>query len=407
MHSIKPGSEFQKLWAATAISNLGDGVILVATPLLAAEFTHDPALVAGVSLARHVPWLLFALVSGVLADRFDRRRAMALAACVRGVLVGTLALATIVHTGSLPLLYGVVFLISTGETLFDITATTLVPAVVAPERMPRAYAQLAGARTVANLFVGPPLGGLLFGVSPALAFGLGAMSLLLAGGLVLRLRGVGCAPVERTRHLTADSVEGVRWLWQHRLLRTISLTSAPLNMTLVAQNSIIVLFAQQRLGLDAAGFGALVSVYGFGGIVGSLVAERAVAWLGMSRGLRLAVLIETAYPAAFVLSSTPLQAGMVFALFGVHAVVFGALTSALQQELTPPALRGRIESAARFIEHGSTAPGALLGGVVASNVGLGAPFWLGTATGLVLIPLVWHTFSARVIDEARRDALTR
>jgi predicted MFS family arabinose efflux permease len=167
-----------------------------------------------------------------------------------------------------------------------------------------------------------------------------------------------------------------------------------LNVTLVAQNSIIVLLAQHQLGLDAAGFGLLVSVYGAGGIVGSLVAERLIVWLGASRGLRLAIVTETAYPVLFVLSSSALQAGVVFALFGLHAVVFGALTSALQQQLTPSALRGRVESAARLIEHGSTAPGALLGGAVASSFGLAAPFWVGAFTGLVLIPLTWRTFSA-------------
>lgn len=404
MFPTHPGSEFQKLWAATAISNLGDGVILVATPLLAAELTQDPAMVAGVSFARHLPWLVFALASGMLADRFNRRRAMALAAGVRSLFTGTLGLAVILHTGGLPLLYGVVFLLSTGETLFDITAATLVPAVVGRDRLARAYARLAGARTVANLFVGPPLGGFLFGVGPAVPFLVGAVCLLLASGLVLQLRGATYVAVKRSGDIKAEIAEGTRWLFRHRLLRTISVTLAPLNVMLVAQNSIIVLLAERGLGLDAAGFGVLVSVYGAGGIVGSLVAGRVIAWLGTSRGLRLAMVIEAAYPALFVLSSTPLQAGAVFAMFGVHAVVFGALTSALQQELTPAALRGRIESAARFIEHGSSAPGALLGGTVAANFGLAAPFWLGTATGAVLIPLVWQTFSARVVADARRDA---
>jgi MFS family permease len=405
--STLPGSEFHKLWAATAISNLGDGVMLVATPLLAAELTQDPAIVAGVSFARHLPWLVFALASGVLADRFNRRQAMALAASLRSLLTATLGLAVIFNTGGLPLLYGVVFLLSTGETLFDITAATLVPAVVARDRLPRAYARLAGARTVANLFVGPPLGGFLFGLAPAVPFLVGAVCLVLASGLVLQLGGATRVAVKRTGNVKGEITEGVRWLLRHRLLRTISITLAPLNLMLVAQNSIIVLLAQQQLGLDAAGFGVLVSVYGAGGIVGSLVAGRVIAWLGTSRALRLAIVIETAYPALFVLSSTPLQAGAVFAMFGVHAVVFGALTSALQQELTPAALRGRIESAARFVEHGSTAPGALLGGVVAANFGLGAPFWLGTATGALLIPLVWQTFSARVVADALSPASSR
>ncbi len=92
------------------------------------------------------------------------------------------------------------------------------------------------------------------------------------------------------------------------------------------------------------------------------------------------------------------------AFFGCHAVVWGALLSSLRQELTPAGLRGRVESAYRLLEYGGAAPGALLGGVLATHFGLTAPFWAGAATGLVLLPLVWSTFSETAVAAARRES---
>src|SRR5690349_4725401 len=104
------GAEFRKLWAASAASNLGDGVALVAAPLLAAALTGDPALVAGLALAQRVPWLIFPLFSGALADRIDRRRAMVGVAICRAGLIGALGAAVLFDLASLVLLYVVFFL---------------------------------------------------------------------------------------------------------------------------------------------------------------------------------------------------------------------------------------------------------------------------------------------------------
>lgn len=401
------GREFGKLWAASAVSNLGDGVALVAAPLLAAALTHDPALVAGLAFAQRLPWLLFPLVSGALADRLDRRRAMAAVAACRATLIGGLGLAVLLDAVSIPLLYAVFFLLSTGETLFDVAASSIVPTVVPREALPRANARLAGTLTVTNQFAGPPLGGLLFATAPALPFLLGGGGLAVAAVLVLALRGTftvagpaGTAPAG----LRAEAAEGIRWLWRHRLLRAISLALALLNLTLVAQVSVMVLFAEERLGLDPSGYGILVATYGVGGVLGSLVAHRVIAWLGEGRTLRLAVLVEAATPAALALSSSPLLAGAVLMAFGVHAVVWGALLSSLRQELTPPRLRGRVESAVRLLEQGTAAPGALLGGLLTAALGLTAPFWVGAAVGALLVPLVWSTFSEATIAAARREA---
>lgn len=401
------GLEFRKLWAASAVSNLGDGVALVAAPLLAAALTADPARVAGLAFAQRLPWLLFPLLSGALADRLDRRRAMAAVGACRAALIGALGVAVLLDRASLPLLYAVFFLLGAGETLFDIAAVAVLPAVAPRDALPRANAQLAGTLTVTNQFVGPPLGGLLFATAAALPFLLGAGGLAAAAALILALRGsfkVERAAGKPATTLAAEIAEGVRWLWGHRLLRTLALALGLLNLTLVAQNAIMVLYARERLGLGPAGYGVLVATYGAGGALGSVVAGWVIARLGASRALRLAIVIEAATPAALALARAPLLAGAVLALFGCHAIVWGALLTSLRQELTPDRLRGRVASAYRLIEGGGAAPGALLGGLLAARFGLTAPFWLGAVAGALLIPFVWSTFSAAAVAGARRAA---
>ena len=400
------GPEFRKLWTASATSNLGDGVALLAGPLLATTLTGDPGLVAGLAFAQRLPWLLFPLFSGVLVDRLDRRRTMATVAACRALLIGGLGIAVLLDAASLPLLYAVFFLLSTGETLFDTAAATVLPAVVARDALPRANAQLAGALTVTNQFIGPPLGGWLFALAAALPFLLGAGGLAGAAALILALRGsfqattVDDAPRTSIR---SEVAEGLRWLWQHRLLRTIALAMALLNLTVVAQVAIMVLFARERLGLGPAGYGLLLTTYGLGGILGSVIAGRTIAWLGAGRALRLAIVIETAVPAALALTDSSLVAGATLAVFGCHAIVWGALLTSLRQELTPNRLRGRVESVYRFLESGTAAPGALLGGVLAARFGLAAPFWLGVVAGAVLIPLTWASFAEARVQQARRE----
>lgn len=209
------GGGFRTLWLATASSNLGDGVALVAVPLLAATLTADPAAIAGLTFAQRLPWLLFPLLSGALADRFDRRRVMVAVACARAALVAILAAALLTERASLPLLYAVFFLLSGGETLFDTAAATILPALVPRAGWPRANARLSAALTVSNQFVGPPLGGALFAVAVALPFLVGAGGLAAAAALLLTLRGTFRAPIEERAAgagLLTETLAGLRWL---------------------------------------------------------------------------------------------------------------------------------------------------------------------------------------------------
>ncbi len=406
------GRPFATLWAATSASNFGDGAWLVAAPLLATDLTDDPVLIAGLAVAQRLPWLLFGLVGGALADRLDRRRTMVMVALARAALVGTIGLATVIGLVTLPLLYAVFFLIAVGETLFDTSAAAVVPAVVPPEKRAVANARLAATVTATNQFAGPPLGGSLFSVSASLPFAVGASGLVVAAGLLATLRGTFHATRSARAeggNLRHEIVEGVHWLWHHRVLRTTALVLALLNLTLVAQVAIMVLYAQEQLGLGGRGYGLLVTLYGAGGVLGGVVAGRVLRWTGQSAYLRLAIVIEGAVPLVLALTHRPMVAGAALAIFGLHATVWGGVLAALRQALTPDHLRGRVASVHAVIEYGTGAPGALLGGVLARHVGLTAPFWLGMWAALLLLPYAWPAFSTasiaaehRAVDVAER-----
>jgi len=398
--------EFRKLWAASAISNLGDGVALIAAPLLAATLTRDPALVAGLAFVQRLPWLLFPLLSGALADRIDRQRAMVLVATLRATMIGTIGLAALLDMMSIWLLYVVFFIISTGETLFDTASASVLPAIVPRDELTRANARLTGTWTVANSFIGPPLGGLLFTVAVALPFLFGAAGLAASAVLILSLRG-SFKPERRNDSITtttiwADIREGVSWLWRHRLLRTMALSLTVLNIAVIAQVSIMVLFARNQLGLGPTGFGLLLTAHATGAVLGSLAAHNVIARFGMSTVLRTGLFIEAGVPAVIALADGPLLAGVALAVFGFHAMVWGALLTTVRQEITPDRLRGRVESVYRLLEHGAAAPGALLGGLLATTLGLAAPFWIGAIAAAAIIPFVWSSYSEAAVNVARR-----
>ena len=403
------GAEFRKLWTANAVSNLGDGVTFVAGPLLAASLTRDPLLVAGLAFAQRLPWLLFSLVSGALVDRLDRRRLMVAVDVVRCLLLGLLGVAVLLDAAGVPLLYAVFFAVGVAETLFDNAVVSILPSVVARERLARANGRLLGARTVAQELAGPPLGGLLFAFAAAVPFLLDAGTFAAAAALVAAMRGrfrverpVDAPPTT----LRSEIAEGLRWLWRNRLLRILALAIGLMNVTLMATASILVLVAQERLGLGPAGYGLLFSSMAVGGVAASLVVERIVGWLGPATTMRVGLLIEASTHLVLSLARSPLVAAAILALFGFHAVTWSVTSISLRQELVPERLLGRVNSAYAAFAYGGTSLGALVGGLLARRFGLTAPFWCSFAVMALLALVAWRVLSAGTVRTAREQAAT-
>ena len=378
-----PGG-FARLWAAVGISNLGDGVASAALPLLAAALTRDPALVAGLTFAQQLPWLLFALPAGAIVDRSDRRVLMWRTDAVRGLALVAFGLLVALDQGTLALLYALAFALGVGETLFDTSYRSLLPNLVASVELERANARLYGVEIVANRFAGPPLGGLLFGAAASAPFFLDAGSFLLAAVAVFAIGGrfraasvgTGSVPFRTT------VAEGLRWLAAHRLLRSLAIVVSVWHLVWAAGNAILVLYAQELLGLGSAGYGVLLAAGAVGSVAGSLVASRLAVRLGRARALAGSVALAALAQLGIAMTSSPVVAAVALAVSGLCAVVWNVITVALRQRLAPDELLGRVNGAYRFAAMGSVALGALLGGALAS-IELRLPFIVAAATLVV------------------------
>jgi len=393
------GADFTRLWTASAVSNLGDGVTGVAGPLLVASLTDSPALVAGAALAQRLPWLLFSLPAGAWVDRLDRRRLLVAGNLARGALLGGVALAVWTGTATIPILYVTFFLFGTGETLSDSTSVALVPSIVPAEALARANARLLGTYLVGNQLLAPPFGAWLFVVVPALPFTLDAASFLAAAVLVAPLalgRGPARAREGRGRALRAEIAEGLGWLWRHRTLRLLAICVAVMNLAGAGSFAIWVLWARERLGLEGVGFGALITAYTVGGVLGTSLAGRLDARLGPAVLLRAGLWVEAAAQLVLALTRVPWVAGATLVLFGTHATVWGVVSVSLRQRVVPEELRGRVNSVYFLFDLGGAAVGTLLGAVLASAVGITAPFWLGSLAVALLALASW-----RRLGEAR------
>ncbi|HEV3012570.1 MAG TPA: MFS transporter, partial [Actinomycetota bacterium] len=386
---VAGGSGFARLWGATAVSNVGDGVYATALPLLAASLTRDPLLVSLVSFAEWLPWLLFGLLSGALLDRWDRRRVMWTVDAARFAIVGGLAVAVLMDQASIALLAAVGFLLGTGQTLVDTGAHSILPALVSrdAQRLERANGRLVGTQVVTQELAGPPAGGFLFSLTTWVPFAVDAVSFAAGSALVASIRGhFGPAPEElapdgRRTTLRSEIAEGLRWLAAHRVLRATAAMVAVVNLLAAGGGAVMVLFAQELLGLDAVGFGLLLSGSAVGGVLGSLVAARSVAIVGTARIIVGTMIVSALAFLVFGLSSDPRLAGVLFGIVGFMTVVFNVVMGALRQALTPDRLLGRVISAFRLFSYGTVPFGSLLGGVLARSFGLRAPF---LAAGIVI-----------------------
>ena len=389
------GPSFRRLVSSATVSGLGDGVRIAALPLLAAALTASPTTIAAVTLAGGLPWALFALISGALVDRWDRRRVMALSDAARFVVTAVLVTLVATHHSSIAAILVVAFLLGTAETFFDNASQAILPSIVNDKLLERANGRLYAAQIVTIQFVGPPLGALLFGWGMALPFGFdsasfGLSAILLIGMTVTRHpRPNATVPAghedrSTASQLRAEIAEGLRWLWAHRPLRTLAITLGLFNFTGTAMESILVLFALHTLHIGRFGYGLLFTTYAVGGLLGTVVAER----IGRRVPTRLLVLLIIIVCAAseIVMGAVPNRwvAGAMYALQGLGSVVWNIVTVSLRQRIIPSELLGRVNSVYRAIAWGTMPLGALVGGFIARWFGLQAPFIFAGAAMIVV-----------------------
>ncbi|MEX2279492.1 MAG: MFS transporter [Acidimicrobiia bacterium] len=429
---VRLGANYWKLWTASVVSNFGDGLATVAYPWLASAITRDPVQIALIGVATRLPWLIFTLPAGVLTDRFDRRKLITL---MDGLRFGiTLAVAVFVTAvadnlidptatespasgrGSyLAVLYASALAFGFAEVLRDNAAQTLMPALVDKVHLERANGRLWGAEMVMNSFVGPPLGGLLIAVSFALPFYADAATFAVSGLLIASLAGNYRAQTDDAtprRSFRSEIAEGVRWLWQHRLLRVMGIVLGVMNAMIAMALSTYVLFVQEILGLEAASFGVLLSAGAVGGVLGSVLASRVSARIGPGASLFVTIAVQSG---TFLVTGTTSLAWVVWAMFVISSfagVLWNVITVSLRQSIIPDRLLGRVNSVYRFFAWGMMPIGSILGGVVVAvtealtnrETALRAPFWVAATVFVVLFVYALPNLNTARIREATTAA---
>lgn len=382
------------MWLSATIADLADGVLLAAAPLLVASITREPFPIAMAVFAQRLPWLLFGIVAGAIIDRLDRRMLMVAADALRAVVLAVLVVAAALGTLNLGVIYVTMFLLGTAETFADNAGSVLVAVTVPKDGLGEANARMFGSRIVANQLAGPPLGALLFGISLLLPFGFGAGGFLVAAALVASLGAVPPDGAEPQRaSLRAEVTEGMRWLWGHAPMRTLTIMVTVFNVTFGAAFAVWVLYAYEVLGLNEFGFGLLLTGSAVGGVLGTFIYRRLERRFSYATLLRAGLCIETLTHVALAATANTIFAATVMVAFGVHATVWGTTASTVRQLAVPDRLQGRVTSVYLLGGVGALAVGAALGGAIAQRWGVVAPFWFAAVGAAITTAWIWRSLS--------------
>jgi MFS family permease len=385
------GTGFRWLLASSWVSNLGDGIALAAGPLLVASQTHDPRLVGLAALLQWLPWLLFGLQAGALADRLDRRLLVATVDLTRAGVLALLCASIATDVVSVPVVLGALFLLGTTEVFADSAAQTLLPMLVHRDDLPLANARLQAGFITINQLAGAPIGAALFAIGAVWAFA--SQTLLVALGAVLVLKLAVPTQVRdpgvRTR-MRKDIAEGFSWVVHHAAVRTLVLTIFIFNLTFGAAWSVLVLYAQQRLHLGAVGFGLITTCSAVGGLIGTLTYGWISRHVSLADLMRIGLVIETLTHLALALTTNAVLALAIFTVFGAHAFIWFTTSQSVRQRAVPQELQGRVGGVNVLGVYSTLVVGSAIGGPIAHRWGITAPFWFAFVGSALFVVLIWR-----------------
>jgi len=399
--SEKLGPAFNRLFSASVISNLSDGLLAVAAPLLAISLTKDPVLISLLSAFVMLPWLLFAIPIGLIVDRSNKRLLITFTNSIRFITAGLVALAISTDTITIYWLLLATFLIGTCEVATDTATQSLIPVILEKKNFEKANSRLNIAETVIQNFIGAPLSGFLYATAIVLPFILNSLGFLIAAIFVLMIPAhlISHGSTEdkhevEKKSFISDIKFGLNYLWNDRPLRRLVATTTSLGFFYSLSTSTLILFITETLNLPTQYFGVLLAGSGSGAVLGGILTSTLSKKFG--RGGVLAVAI-------FVSSITVLFQGFapnfwVFGSIGFISAFFitnwNILLMSCYQVLIPAELYGRIHGARRTFVWGVMPIGAFLGGVIAKS-GLRLPLIIG-GIATTLISLTAFSFVYRL-----------
>ncbi len=376
---------YWRLWWAAAVDNIGDGAFVAATPLLTVSITRDPRLISIVSAATYLPWLLVSLPAGAVVDRRDRISLMWRSQAIQAAVVGVVAVLAATGDMNVPVLAAMALALGACEVVFGNASQAILPDLVPKSLLHKANGSQYTVTTIGQMFVGPPVGSLLFAVTIALPFGVDAGSFALSAALLATLPRRPRAQAEHPP-IRAAIADGLRWLTGHRLLRTLALLLAVNNFCFQLGTVTLVLLATQTLHLSTRSYGLLLAGGAIGSMLGGLINARIVARAGALPALLAALVANVVIFEGIGVSPDAIVLGTLLALNGFATTVWNIVTVSLRQQIVPAELLGRVNSVYRMLGWGLSPLGALTGGLLAHEFGIRTGYPVaGALRGIALL----------------------
>jgi len=442
------GANYFKLFGASTISNLGDGIGAIAYPWLASAVTRNPLLIALVAVVQRLPWLVFSLPAGVITDRMSRRTLMIRANAARFVLTAIVAFVVLGRQGGLPgpdelaadaaaaiddaALYVIIvvatLLLGIAEVFYDNAAQTFMPAIVHKDNLEKANGRLWSTEQVANTFAGPPLAAVLLAAAFAVPFFVDAATFLVSALLIAAIPAVvtnrptkpppakpgevGDPGADAAPNWRAELKEGVVWLWNHELLRPMAIILGVLNALGMLSFATMILFAQEVLETSPTEFAIMNFGMAIGGIVGGWTASNIAKKIGSGPSLWLTLLGGGAATAAIGMFNRWIGPMILFGVYSLLAVLWNVITVSLRQAIIPDHLLGRVNSVYRFFAWGMMPVGSIIGGIIVAvtevstdrELALRMPFYVAGALHVALFAFAAPKLTTAKIEAARAEA---
>tara|TARA_R100000935_G_scaffold13207_1_gene26490 strand:- start:3362 stop:4642 length:1281 start_codon:yes stop_codon:yes gene_type:complete len=406
----QPGA-FVKFGAAVGLANLGDGIAVVAWAWIASLLTRDPLWIAILPAALRVPWVLFALPSGILADRMDRKRLIVICDLIRtlaygmagGAMVLSLPLAEPVIDGiGSPTLYwnllSLGFVTGCAEVARDNAAQSILPNIVPSDSLERANGLIGSIETVGNSMAGPALGAFIVAIFVPLPFLAIAVTLLFAALLTAFLKGDFKPAEQRTHAWQVELVEGFRFVVGHPMLRVLVLITG--FWTFFAEMSVIalVLHIQENLNAGATTYGLILAVGAIGGVVGGLAVASLTKLFPTGVLAQWMNLVATPMFLMIAFAPGPITVAAAMFVFYLSGIVWNTLSISYRQRVVPDEIRGRVNSVYRLFAWGMMPLGLVASGAIVSmaegplgrDTALTMPFLVAAAGVFVLAALSWR-----------------
>ena len=384
------GIGFNRLWAASLSSNLADGLLRTAAPLLAISLTDDPVKISLITAIVMLPWLLFAIPVGGLVDRVDRRKAIALANLIRFLSVASGAYIIAIDSMTIEILYLITFFVGICEVVSDTAAQSMIPQLLDEPQYESGNSRLQVSETVISQFVGSPTSGFLYAVAIFLPFAVTSIGFLIAAALILYI------PVQLNSDLHAHNnlpgkkesflaslAFGIKYLYQDKHLFRLVLTTTSIGFAFSAANAISALFMVKELGIKPIFFGLVLTIQGIGALLGAVTATQWTKRFSRGDAMAFGMVITTLSTFMLGFTSNIFTFTALSTISSYFITIWNILLMSTYQTIIPNELFGRIHGTRRTLVWGLMPIGAITGGFLA-RLGIEMPFFIGGAVATLM-----------------------